>query len=38
MKYWHNAAAPEIARTTEGVLVVVVVVGGLYREDELLDP
>jgi hypothetical protein len=37
MKYWHNAAAPEIARTTEGVLVVVVV-GGLYREDELMDP
>jgi hypothetical protein len=36
MKYWHDAAAPEIARTTEGVLVVVV--GGLYREDELLDP
>jgi hypothetical protein len=36
MKYWHDAATPEIARTTEGVLVVVV--GGLYRKDELLDP
>jgi hypothetical protein len=37
MEYWHNAAAPEIARSTEGVLVVVAV-GILYRQDELLDP
>ena len=31
MKYWYYAAAPEIARPTEGILVLVVVVGGLYR-------
>ena len=35
MKYRHYAAAPEVARSTERVLVVV---GRLYGQDELLDP